>query len=131
MIGRKIVAVVAVFAIGFPACERVAVAHNNSSSWRAAAISAGWPAKSWPRLRCVIARESAGNPRAVGDTGRAIGLTQIRWDVHHTWLSRAGYTREALMVGRYNLRAARLLYDRSERFTGDGWAPWRSRRSPC
>lgn len=132
---RRVVAAVLVLSlVSWGPCEARSVAAASSvAQWRDEALRAGWPASAWTsgRLPCIIRRESHGSPTAVGDHGNAIGLMQIRWDVHQSWLKKAGFSRESLKNGYLNLRAARLLYKRSQKFTGDGWRPWRSRRHPC
>lgn len=84
--------------------------------WRGVALRAGWSASSWPWLRCIIWRESGGNPRAWnrGDGGRVAGskgLTQILW-IHVPWMVRAGIIRSSndLFDPVANLRAAKALY---------------------
>ena len=97
--------------------------------WRPTALAAGWPAAAWPRLRCIIARESGGNPRAWnrGDPrGGSRGLVQIN-GVHNGWLIRARIIRTPsdLFHPYRNLAAARVVYRLQ------GWRAWASTTRGC
>lgn len=90
--------------------------------WRDEALAAGWPSYMWPWLRCVINRESRGNPRAYNGrdpAGGSRGLTQIN-GINTRSLRRAGIIRNAqdLYNPVRNLRAARFL------FRHHGTRPW-------
>lgn len=105
-----------------PEAQAVAVAHAPKcprdgkrvcvDRWRGVALRAGLT--DWSFWRCVIWRESGGNPRAWnrGDPrGGSRGLVQIN-GVHVGWMRRAGIISSAsdLYDPATNLRAARALY---------------------
>ena len=120
MTRRLVVAVALIAATIAPTAP--ATAHNPADRWRSTALAAGWPASQWPTLRCIIHRESRGDPRAYNPrdpAGGSRGLMQLN-GVHTGWLKRAGIIRYAsdLYGPRTNLRAARALYRLR------GWQPW-------
>jgi hypothetical protein len=87
---------------------------NQVTRWRDEAIAAGWSTNSWPWLRCIIHRESRGDPGAYNGAdpnGGSRGLTQIN-GIHTAWLKQRGIIRFArdLYHPTTNLKAARLLY---------------------
>lgn len=86
--------------------------------WHDTAIAAGWQEWQWPKLACIINRESGGNPNARSRTHDS-GLTQIN-DVNVGFLRDRGIisSRYDLFNPLVNLRAAKALYDLS------GWSPW-------
>lgn len=97
--------------------------------YRRLALAAGWSAAAWPRVRCIIRRESGGDPHAFnrGDGhGGSRGLMQIN-GVHTKWLIRKGIIRSVddLFDPAANLRAARAVWKLQ------GWHAWTSRRHPC
>lgn len=97
--------------------------------YRHLALAAGWSAQAWPRVRCIIRRESNGNPNAYnrGDGhGGSRGLMQIN-GVHTKWLIRKGIINDVgdLFDPYLNLRAARAVWRMQ------GWHAWYSKRHPC
>ena len=81
-----------------------------------------WPDELEDTAIFVARRESNLVPSVIG--GKAdccLGLFQIYWSVHKSWLSRAGISDPAqLLDPRTNAEAARLLYRRN----GNSWRPW-------
>lgn len=76
--------------------------------------------------RCIIQRESGGNPSAISPT-RDYGLFQINRRAHKAQFERifgAPFERKALDPD-LNSRYARYLYDRV------GWSPWRGGNYRC
>ncbi len=109
--------------------------------WYGLALEAGWHADSMPTLDYVIWRESrcladAHNKTLNRDKSTDIGLTQINdrsWCLPTRWypdgyLQNLGILEEAgcgeLFDPLTNLKAAKALYDYSEKQTGHGWTPW-------
>lgn len=76
-----------------------------------------WPAYLWPVVECLIARESRGNPYAVGSAGER-GLMQVH-PITWGYLARYGITPDALFDPATNIRAAYLLY-----IEAGGLRPW-------
>ncbi len=70
----------------------------------------------------IAKRESNFVPSAVGGSSDCcVGLFQIYWSVHRTWLTTTGVTRaEQLLNPRVNAEAALELYRRN----GNSWRPW-------
>jgi hypothetical protein len=108
--------------------------HAEVQRWFRTAMSAGWSPSQWPKLSCIIWRESGGqahkyNPeRHVGTRKNwgSYGLTQLYARANRDWLIpfvKGNLTR--LYQAYTNLAAAKHLYDKR------GWAPWRSDRKPC
>ena len=87
-------------------------------------IRAIWPDDLEERALKIAWRES--NYRADADNGWCcIGLFQIYWTIHQTWLGSVGVTSRAqLFDAEANTRAALALYERSLAQRGDGWHPW-------
>lgn len=110
------------FLEGAAAQERAAQTNGTLNSWIAAA---GWPSELWSWVRCIVNRESGGDPSARSRT-HDTGLMQIN-DVN------VGFLRgEGIIMSRYdlfdpvvNLRAGLALFELS------GTGPWRSTRSRC
>lgn len=89
--------------------------------WFPTALEAGWSAAEWPTVGAIMERESQCTPSAVNHNANGTvdrGLMQVN-SVHRGWLADVGITLAMLLDPWNNLRAARLLYERS------GWAPWR------
>lgn len=92
---------------------------DSVSRWRDEALAVGWKSSQWPWLRCIIRRESRGNPYAFNrhdPHGGSRGLTQA----NGIWirpLIRAGIIRSAsdLFDPKRNLRAALYVYRRQGR----------------
>jgi hypothetical protein len=95
----------------------------NVERWHAAALAAGWPESDWRRLSCIIQRESNGIPTAKNPNSSAMGLLQIMWSVHASWI---GGSSSQLYDGPTNLRLGRQLYTRA-----GGWSPWNSTVNGC
>lgn len=109
--------------------------------WWGLAAEAGWHADSMPTLDYVMWRESRCNPSAHNTTlnrdGSAdLGLTQINdrsWCLPTRWYP-GGYLQsvgvlstvgcEQLFDPLTNLKAAKALYDYSEKQQGEGFQPW-------
>ncbi|MGA0269623.1 MAG: LysM peptidoglycan-binding domain-containing protein [Ilumatobacteraceae bacterium] len=87
-------------------------------------IRAIWPDDLEERALKIAWRESS--YRADADNGWCcIGLFQIYWTIHQTWLGSVGVTSRAqLFDAEANTRAALALYERSLAQRGDGWHPW-------
>lgn len=85
-----------------------------------------FPPAAQAKARCIIQRESGGNPTAISPT-QDYGLFQINRAAHKTTFERR-YNRRfetyALTV-EYNARYARYLYDVA------GWSPWNGGRYAC
>ena len=87
-------------------------------------IRAIWPDDLEERALKIAWRES--NYQADADNGWCcVGLFQIYWTIHQTWLGSVGVTsRVQLFDAETNTRAALALYERSLSQRGDGWHPW-------
>ena len=87
-------------------------------------IRAIWPDDLEERALKFAWRES--NYQADADNGWCcVGLFQIYWTIHQTWLGSVGVTsRVQLFDAETNTRAALALYERSLSQRGDGWHPW-------
>lgn len=100
--------------------------------WHLAALSIGWPDAAWPRLSCIIARESGGNPLAFNgaDPGLgSFGLLQLNLSLGKSgtwalWGPALGWDSTALYDAGTNLRFGLDLYHRALRMWGNGWKPW-------
>ena len=102
--------------------------------WHDVAIEAGWPEDDWPRLACVIWRESRGypfahNPRPPDDS---YGLIQLNMRAHWPWVRLLvdGYASE-LFDPYTNLMIGRTLFDKAVQAYGDGWQPWIATNGSC
>ncbi len=84
-----------------------------------AIIRSVWPDSLEDEAIRIATRESNLIPTAKNFC--CIGLFQIYWNVHRSWLSAAGITSSAMLKDpRVNAYAAYLMYQRS-----GGWRPWR------
>ena len=95
-----------------------------SKSQAEAIIRSVWPDDLEERALKIAWRES--NYRADADNGGCcVGLFQIYWTVHRSWLGSIGVTsRTQLFDAETNARAALALYERALARRGDGWQPW-------
>ena len=95
-----------------------------SNSQAEAIIRSVWPDHLEERALKIAWRES--NYRADVDNGVCcVGLFQIYWTVHRSWLGSIGVTsRTQLFDAETNARAALALYERALVRRGDGWQPW-------
>ena len=102
----------------------VAIPPSPSNSEIERIIRAIWPDDLEERALKIAWRES--NYQADADNGWCcVGLFQIYWTVHQTWLRSIGVTsRDQLFAAEVNTRAALTLYERSLTQRGDGWDPW-------
>lgn len=100
--------------------------------WHQAALDAGWPEAQWPRVSCIISRESGGQPDAHNprDPGYgSFGLMQLnlskgQYGTWAWWGPSLGWDMTRLFDGPTNLRYARLLYERADDLWGKPWQPW-------
>ena len=77
-----------------------------------------FPAKLVKRALEIVARES--NTNAAGYNFCCVGLFQINFSAHRSWLAAMGVTRPEQLLDAYvNVRAAYKLYQRS-----GSWAAW-------
>ena len=81
-----------------------------------------WPDEHEENALFVARRESRLNPNVVGGTRNCcVGLFQIYYSVHRSWLSTVGVTEPAqLLDPRVNAQAALALFKRN----GNSWKPW-------
>jgi len=81
-----------------------------------------WPDDLEETAIFVARRESKLVPSVVGGRGNCcLGLFQIYWSVHKSWLAGAGITEPSqLLDPRANAEAAMKLYRRN----GSSWRPW-------
>ena len=95
-----------------------------SNSQAEAIIRSVWPDDLEERALKIAWRES--NYRADADNGGCcVGLFQMYWTVHRSWLGSIGVTsRTQLFDAETNARAALALYERALAWRGDGWQPW-------
>ena len=102
----------------------VAISPSPSNSEVERIIRAIWPDELEERALKIAWRES--NYQADADNGWCcVGLFQIYWTIHQTWLGSVGVTSRAqLFDAEANTRAALALYERSLAQRGDGWHPW-------
>ncbi|MDA3017662.1 MAG: transglycosylase SLT domain-containing protein [Actinomycetota bacterium] len=81
-----------------------------------------WPDEHEENALFVANRESNFKPNVVGGTNDCcIGLFQIYYSVHRSWLANVGVTKPAqLLDPRVNAQAALALFKRN----GNSWKPW-------
>ena len=81
-----------------------------------------WPDDLEATALFVARRESNLVPSVVGgQSGCCIGLFQMYWSVHQSWLKKSGVNEPAqLLDPRVNAQAALTLYQRN----GGSWRPW-------
>ena len=81
-----------------------------------------WPDEHEENALFVANRESNLNPNVVGGVNDCcIGLFQIYYSVHRSWLTNSGVTERAqLLDPRVNTQAALALFKRN----GNSWKPW-------
>ena len=81
-----------------------------------------WPDEHEKNALFVAQRESKLNPNVVGGANNCcVGLFQIYYSVHRSWLSNIGVTEPAqLLDARVNAQAALALFKRN----GNSWKPW-------
>ena len=81
-----------------------------------------WPDEHEENALFVAQRESKLNPKVVGGTRNCcVGLFQIYYSVHRSWLSTVGVTEPAqLLDPRVNAQAALAMFKRN----GNSWKPW-------
>jgi len=81
-----------------------------------------WPDDLEETALFVARRESNFIPAVVGGKSDCcLGLFQIYWSVHRSWLERTGVTEPSqLLDPRLNAQAALALYRRN----GNSWRPW-------
>jgi hypothetical protein len=81
-----------------------------------------WPDEHEENALFVAQRESKLNPNVVGGANDCcVGLFQIHYSVHRSWLSSVGVTEPAqLLDPRVNAQAALTLFKRN----GNSWKPW-------
>ena len=79
-----------------------------------------WPDDLEQRALEIAWRESNYRPDVTSSTGCCVGVFQMHWEAHKSWLVDMGITsRDQLFDARTNIEAAYTLYQRS-----GGWAPW-------
>ena len=79
-----------------------------------------WPDDLEQRALEIAWRESNYRPDVTSSTGCCVGVFQMHWEAHQSWLVDMGITsRDQLFDARTNIEAAYTLYQRS-----GGWAPW-------
>lgn len=103
------------------------------AEWLPTAVAAGWPADPevlrklgqviWAETRC----------QATADNGGDVGLVQLHWRVHTSWLAaELGVTeRSQLLDPMTNLAAGWWLYNYAAVHYGCPWQPWYSSGSWC
>lgn len=102
--------------------------------WYRAALQAGWAESDWPRLSCIIHRESRGqsgayNPRYPDDS---YGLIQLNMRAHRKWVGPlVDWDFNRLFDGYTNLLHGRALYDLAVGYYGNGWRPWFASNGSC
>ena len=91
-----------------------------------------FPASARPVARCIVKRESGGDPRAISPT-HDYGLFQINRKAHkRNFESRYGVAFETgALDPRLNGKYARYLYDYYRSHGGSGWEPWAGGRYRC
>lgn len=95
----------------------------NVERWHSLAIQAGWTEAQWPKLACIINRESRGNP--LSNTSGHWGLLQI-----HT--GTLGYIQQAGGTNIWQLfDPAMNLAVGYRMFLARGWGPWASTTGGC
>ena len=104
--------------------------HGPCGEWRDEALSVGWTAEEWKKLRWIIARETGNTCDPTVYNGneatrdRSYGLLQInmRGKLEPDRLWRCGLSaKEELWDPVVNLRCGRVLFELA------GWDPWRMR----
>lgn len=91
-----------------------------------------FPTAAQPKARCIILRESGGNPDAISATGD-YGLFQINRAAHQTNFQNryhVPFYPNILSVS-YNARYARYLYDYYKRAGMNPFTPWNGGRYSC
>jgi LysM repeat protein len=79
-----------------------------------------WPNDLEERALEIAWRESNYRPDVTSSTGCCLGVFQMHWEAHQSWLVDMGITsRDQLFDARTNIEAAYTLYQRS-----GGWGPW-------
>ena len=107
---------------------------ENVDRWHDTAIAAGWPEQDWPRLACIIHRESRGdrfahNPRYPDDS---YGLIQLNMRAHRKWVGPlVGWDFTRLFDGYTVLLHGRTLFGMAVGYYNDGWRPWISSNGSC
>lgn len=102
--------------------------------WYESAISAGWPDSAWPRLACIIHRESRGDPSAHNPRypDDSYGLIQLNMRAHRNWVGPlVGGDFNRLFNGYTNLSLGRTLFDKAVGYYGNGWRPWFASNGSC
>jgi len=84
--------------------------------WHQMALTVGWPESAWPRLSCIMQRESRGNPSAKNRNSSATGLLQILASHHPN---------DDLFDPATNLSVGLAMWQTS------GWQPWALPSHPC
>jgi len=81
-----------------------------------------WPDELEETALFVARRESNLVPSVVGGKNNCcLGLFQMYWSVHQSWLTKSGVTEPSqLLDPRVNTQAALALYRRN----GNSWRPW-------
>lgn len=92
--------------------------YGQCGEWHDTIIAVGGREEDWPTWSRVIFTESRCLPQPGPATADCIGLTQIFFRVHETWLSEFGFGREDLLDPVKNLTFAVALQKSS------GWSPW-------
>jgi hypothetical protein len=94
--------------------------YGKCGEWYDTLIAVGGRAEDWPIWSRVLWTESRCIPAPGKNpaTADCIGLTQIFFRVHQTWLSEFGFSREDLLDPVKNLTFAVALQKSS------GWSPW-------
>lgn len=91
-----------------------------------------FPRSAQPVARCIVKRESGGDPRAISPT-HDYGLFQINRKAHkRNFEARYGVAFEkGALDPRLNGKYARYLYDYYRSHGGTGWEPWAGGRYRC
>jgi soluble lytic murein transglycosylase-like protein len=79
-----------------------------------------WPDDLEEQALEIAWRESNFRPDVTSSTGCCVGVFQMHWEAHKSWLIDMGISsRDQLFDARTNIEAAYTLYQRS-----GGWGPW-------
>ncbi len=79
-----------------------------------------WPDELEDEALRIAWRESNYRADVTSPTGCCVGVFQMHWEAHRSWLADMGVTsRDQLFDARTNIEAAYALYQRS-----GGWGPW-------
>lgn len=79
-----------------------------------------WPDALEEQALRIAGRESNYRPDVTSNTGCCVGVFQMNWEAHRSWLANIGVTsRDQLFDARTNIEAAYALYQRN-----GGWGPW-------